>query len=47
MLILNVRMHLNHKGLYVYLYLQWTTIGPAEGGLDILTLRMKESSPVA
>lgn len=28
-------------------YLQWTTIGPAEGGLEILTLRMKESSPVA
>lgn len=30
-----------------FLYLQWTTIGPAEGGLDILTLRMKERSPVA
>lgn len=29
------------------LYLQWTTIGPAEGGLEILILRMKESSPVA
>lgn len=36
-----------NKSLYVFLYLQWTTIGPAEGGFVILTLRMKESSPVA
>lgn len=36
-----------HKGMHVFSYLQWTTIGPAEGGLEILTLRMKESSPVA
>lgn len=28
-------------------YLQWTTIGPAVGGLDILTRRMNDSSPVA
>lgn len=36
-----------YKDMHVFLYLQWTTIGPAEGGLEILTLRIKESSPVA
>lgn len=49
----DARVHINHmihkvyKRLHVFLYLQWTTIGPADGGLEILTLRMKESSPVA
>lgn len=28
-------------------YLQWTTIGPAVGGLEILTRRMNDNSPVA
>lgn len=28
-------------------HLQWTTIGPALGGLDNLTLRIKERRPVA
>lgn len=36
-----------YKGTHAISYLQWTTIGPAEGGLEILTLRIKESSPVA
>lgn len=28
-------------------YLQWTTIGPAVGGLDILTRRINDNNPVA
>lgn len=28
-------------------YLQWMTMGPASGGVDAFTLRMKASSPVA
>lgn len=28
-------------------HLQWMTTGPASGGVDAFTLRMKASSPVA
>lgn len=36
------------KSIYcICTHLQWTTIGPALGGLDNLTLLINESRPVA
>lgn len=46
---INAHIHsCGKKSVYLFCtHLQWTTIGPALGGLDNLTLRIKESRPVA